>query len=276
MSSSAWSARSAMSDVRRAANSGQMSWLARLGLVARAAVYLLIGILALLLAFGAKKKETDQRGALQELANQTGGFALLLVIAVGLVGYAIWRFSEAAFGVAGEGMKAGPRAQSLIRGVVYAFLAVSAFTILFEGHDTSQARQQQSLTAKVMKNTGGRWLVGLVGVVIVVVGAVLVYEGVTRKFEKYFKLGAMGSRARRITEFLGTIGTTARGVVFGVTGVLIVTAAVQFEPAKARGIDGALRALRDTPAGPWLLVVIAVGLVMFGLFGLCEARWRRT
>jgi hypothetical protein len=270
------SAASATFNARRAADSKGMDRLARLGLVSRAVIYLVIGVLAVLMAFGKKHGETDQRGAVQELEQQTGGFVLVLIVAIGLACYAAWRLSEAAFGVAGEGNKAGPRAQSLIRGLVYAFLAVSAFTILVQGRDKSQAKQQQSYTARFMHYTAGRWLIGLLGVVIVVVGGVLVYEGLTRKFEKYFKLGEMSSGARRATEFLGTVGTAARGFVFGVAGVLLVIAAVQFDPKKAQGIDGALRALRDTPVGPWLLLVVALGLVMFGLFGLCEARWRKT
>lgn len=261
---------------RRAANSEGMNRLARLGLAARGGVYLLIGVLAVLVAFRQRRQETDQRGALQALSAQTGGFVVLLVLALGLVAYAVWRFSEAAFGVAGEGTKAGPRVQSLFRGLVYAFLAVSAFTILIQGRDSSQTKQQQSLTARAMQHTAGRWLVGLIGIAVVVVAAVLVYEGVTRKFEKYFKLGEMSPGERKTTEVLGTVGTIARGVVFGLAGVLVVVAAVQYDPKKARGIDGALRALRDTAVGPWLLVLVAIGLIMFGLFGFCEARWRRT
>jgi hypothetical protein len=253
-----------------------MDALARLGLAARGAIYLLVGALAVLLAFGQKKGETDQRGAMQQLAQHTGGFVVLLIIAIGLAGYALWRFSEAAFGVAGEGKKAGPRAQSAIRGIVYTFLAISAFAILAQGRDKSQAKQQESYTARLMHDSAGRWLVGLIGLVIAVVGAVLIYQGVKKKFEKDFKLGEMSPAARKVTEFLGTVGTASRGVVFAVAGVLVVIAAVQFDPKKARGIDGALLALRDTPLGPVLLVAIALGLVMFGLFGLCEARWRRT
>ena len=127
-----------------------------------------------------------------------------------------------------------------------------------------------------MRDSAGRWLVGLIGLVIAVVGAVLIYQGVKKKFEKDFKLGEMSPGARKVTEFLGTVGTASRGIVFAVAGVLVVIAAVQFDPQKARGIDGALLALRDTPLGPVLLVAVALGLVMFGLFGLCEARWRRT
>ena len=267
---------SATGQARQASNSKGMDAVARLGLAARGTIYLLIGILAVLLAVGHKSGESDQRGAMQQLSRQTGGFVLLLVVALGLAGYALWRLSEAAFGVAGEGKKTGPRLQSLGRGLVYVFLAVSAFVVLVQGQQKSQAKQQQSLTARVMHHTAGRWLVGLVGVVVVVIGAVLVREGVTKKFEKYFKLGEMSPGARKATEFLGTVGTTARGIVFAITGVLLVVAAVQFDPKKARGIDGALLALRDTTFGPVLLVIVALGLIMFGLFGFCEARWRRT
>jgi hypothetical protein len=266
----------ASAKARRASNSKVMDWLARLGLVSRGVIYLLIGVLALLLAFGEKKGETDQRGAMQELAQQTGGFVLLLIVAVGLAGYALWRFSEAAFGVAGEGKKAGPRAQSAVRGIAYTFLAVSAFRIVIEGRQKSQAKQQESYSARVMRDSAGRWLVGLIGLIVLIVGAVLVYQGIRRKFEEHFKLGEMSRGARRMTEFLGVVGTVSRGLVFGVAGVLVVIAAVQFDPKKARGIDSALLTLRDAPLGPVLLVAVAVGLIMFGLFGLCEARWSRT
>jgi amino acid transporter len=266
----------ATAKTRRASDSRGMDVLARLGLAARGTLYLLVGVLALMVAFGHKAGESDQRGAMQELTQHTGGSVVLLLVAIGLAGYALWRLSEAAFGVSGEGRKAGPRLQSLGRGLVYGALAVSAFTILIQGHGRSQAKQQQSYSARIMHHTAGRWLIGLIGVAVVVVGTVLVYRGLTRSFEKHFKLEEMSHASRRATEFLGVVGTAARGVVFGLTGVLVVIAAVQFDPKKARGIDGALMTLRDTPVGPWLLVVVALGLVIFGLFGLCEARWQHT
>jgi hypothetical protein len=264
------------STARRAAGSETLDWLARFGLAARGALYVLLGVLSVLLAFGKTHAETDQRGAMQDLVQHSGGFVVVLLVALGLCGYALWRFSEAAFGVAGKGKKALPRAQSFVRGVVYASIAASAFTIAVQGREKSQATQQQAYSARLMHATGGRWLVGLIGAVVVVIGLALIYRGITRSFEKHFKLGEMSPAARRTTEVLGTVGSTARGAVFAVAGVLITVAAVQFDPRKARGIDGALRTLRDTALGPWLLVVVALGLIMFGLFGFCEARWRRT
>lgn len=262
--------------VRRATNSDAMAMLARWGLAARGAIYLLIGVLALALAFGNRSGETDQRGALQELTQHTGGTLLVWLIGIGLAGYALWRFSEAAFGVVGEGKKTGPRVQSFARGCIYAFFAVSAFKVASDSSSGSQAKQQQSMTAKAMQHTGGRWAVGIVGAIILVCGLVLIWEGIKRKFEKYLDMDRMSPQTRKVVGFLGMAGSIARGIVFGLAGVFVIVAAVDFNPNKARGLDGALRQLADTPVGPWLLVLVALGLVMFGVYGFAEAKWRRT
>jgi hypothetical protein len=186
----------ATTTARQAARSPQMRGLARLGLAARATIYLLIGWLALLLATGKRHGETDQRGALNEVARHTGGEVLLWVITAGLAAYALWRLSEAAFGAVGEGDKKGPRIQSLVRGVIYAGFAVSAFTLVTHARQQSQVRQQQTLTAKVMAHTGGRWAVGIVGAIIVIVGLMLVVEGLTQKFEKHLDLNRMSATTR--------------------------------------------------------------------------------
>jgi hypothetical protein len=265
---------------RRVARSDGFKGLAKLGLAARGTIYLLIGWFAVLLAAGKKHPETDQRGAMQEVARHTGGFLLLWVIAMGLTGYALWRFSEAAFGVIGKGEKArdaGPRLQSLARGLIYAGLAVSAFNLLAHSRGKSQASQQQLWTSKVMKYPAGRWVIGLIGAVVIVVGLVLIYEGVARKFKKYFALADMPAGSRRIVWILGTFGTAARGVVFGLTGFFLIRAAWDYDPKKARGLDGALRnTVADSTAGRVLVAVCAVGLIAFGLYGYAEAAWRRT
>ena len=262
--------------VHRATNSDAMVVLARWGLAARATIYLLIGILAVALAFGARNAETDQRGALQELTQHTGGTLLVWLIGIGLAGYALWRLSEAAFGVVGEGKKAGPRVQSFARACIYGFFAVSAFKIASDSGSGSQARQQQSLTAKTMQHTGGRWAVGIIGAIIVVCGLVLIGEGIKRKFEKYLDMSRMSPTTRKVVELLGVVGSVARGVVFAVAGLFVLIAAIDFNPHKARGLDRALRELASTPAGPWMLVAVALGLVMFGVYGFAEAKWRRT
>jgi sulfite exporter TauE/SafE len=127
-----------------------------------------------------------------------------------------------------------------------------------------------------MHHSGGRWLVGIVGLVIVVAGLVLVAEGVRRKFMNYLELSQMSRRTRRLVERLGMVGTAARGVVFALAGVLVTEAAVTYQPSKAGGIDKALLTLRNQPFGGFLLILAALGLIIFGVYGLCEARWRRV
>ena len=116
----------------------------------------------------------------------------------------------------------------------------------------------------------------MLGAIVVIVGLALVYEGVRGKFKKYFALSDMPPQTRRLVWFLGTFGTTARGVVFALTGYFLVEAAWTYDPDKARGLDGALRRVADSTSGRWLVGLAAIGMIAFGLYGYAEARWRRT
>ena len=261
---------------RRASDSPAARALARAGLTARGVIYILIGLVAILVALGQTSQEADQQGALQLLAGQPYGLVSLWLLGIGFAGYALWRLSEAAFGVTGEGNGAGARLKSLVRALIYAFFAYLTFKVIAGTGTGSQTKKQQDLTATVMHHPGGQWLVGIVGLAIVIAGLVLVFEGIRRKFLKYLQLSQLSPRTRRIVEWLGVIGTTARGAVFALAGVLVIEAAVTYKPAKAGGIDKALLTLRNQPFGEFLLIIAALGLIIFGIYGLCEARWRRV
>src|SRR6185312_5368050 len=243
---------------RRASDSPAARALARAGLTALGILYILIGLVAILVALGQTSQEADQQGALQLLASQPYGLVSLWLLGIGFAGYALWRLSEAAFGVTGEGNGAGARLKSLVRALIYAFFAYLTFKII------------------AGTGTGSQWLVGIVGLAIVIAGLVLVFEGIRRKFLKYLQLSQLSPRTRRIVEWLGVIGTAARGAVFALAGVLVIEAAVAYKPAKAGGIDKALLTLRNQPFGEFLLIIAALGLIIFGIYGLCEARWRRV
>jgi Domain of Unknown Function (DUF1206) len=261
---------------RRASDSPAAQALARAGLTARGVLYILIGWVAILVALGQTSREADQQGALQLLAGQPYGLVSLWLLGIGFAGYALWRLSEAAFGVTGEGNGAGARLKSLVRALIYAFFAYLTFKIIVGPGTGSQTKKQQDLTATVMHHPGGQWLVGIVGLVIVIAGVVLVFEGIRGKFLKYLRLSQMSPRTRRLVERLGMIGTAARGAVFALAGVLVIEAAVSYQPSKAGGIDKALLTLRNQPFGEFLLIIAALGLIIFGVYGLCEARWRRV
>src|SRR2546429_6116733 len=214
---------------RRASDSPAARALARAGLTARGVLYILIGWVAILVALGQGSHEADQQGALQLLAAQSYGLVLLWLLGIGFAGYALWRLSEAAFGVTGEGNGAGPRLKSLVRALIYAFFAYLTFKVI-AGAGGSQTKKQQDLTATVMHHPGGQWLVGIVGLVIVIAGLALVFEGIRGKFLKYLQLSQMSPRMRRLVERLGMIGTAARGVRFRFSGVLVIQAAVTYQP----------------------------------------------
>jgi hypothetical protein len=260
---------------RRASDSPAAHLLARAGLTARGVIYILVGWVALLVALGQSSREADQQGALHLLAGKSYGVVSLWLLGIGFAAYALWRLSEAAFGVTGEPPGAGPRLKSLARSVIYAGLAYLTFTVI-SGTDRSQSRRQQDMTATAMQHPAGRWAVGIAGLIIVICGLVLVVEGARKKFMKYLRTAQMSARMRRVVKLLGTTGTIARGLVFALAGVLVIDAAVTHKASESGGIDKALLTLRSQPFGEFLMLVAALGLVVFGVYGLCEARWRKV
>jgi hypothetical protein len=264
-----------MRPARRASSSPAAHFLARAGLTARGAIYILVGWVAVLVALGHSSREADQQGALHLLAGKSYGLASLWLLGIGFAGYALWRLSEAAFGVTGDRPGTGPRLKSLARAVIYAGLSYLTFTVI-SGTDRSQSARQQDLTATAMQHAAGQVLVGIAGLVIVACGITLVVEGARKKFMKYMRTVQMSARVRRVVKLLGTTGTIARGLVLTLAGVLVIDAAVARKASESGGIDKALLTLRDQPFGEFLMMLAALGLIVFGVYGLYEARWRKV
>ena len=253
--------------------------LARLGLGARGVVYLLVAWIAVRIAFLHSGQQADRQGALQEFAHNTPGKVVLVVMSVGFLGYAAWRVTEAISGSPGEdGAKDwGKRAVSGGRALLYLFFAYStAHTALSGQGGSGSDRTSKRATAGVLTHSGGRVLVVVAGVAFVVAGVALVVRGVMRKFESHLKTGQMSERVQHVVAALGVAGQTARGVVFAVIGGFLIDAALAYDPHKARGLDGVLRAVGQATAGQLLLVLVALGLACFGAYSLAEARYRQT
>jgi hypothetical protein len=127
-----------------------------------------------------------------------------------------------------------------------------------------------------MSEPAGRWAVGLAGVALALGGMGLVVYGLIRRFEKHLETLRMGPAARRYARWLGIVGYVAKGVAYAIAGGLLTTAAVSYEPSKARGLDAALHTLAAQPFGRVLLAVVAFGIAAFGAFCFVEARYRRV
>jgi hypothetical protein len=263
--------------VARAANNKWAERLTRLGLGARGVLYIVIAILAFRVAFGHREDQASQNGALQEISSKPGGQVLVWIIAIGLIGYSLWRLLSAALGARVDPVAtdAKQRVKALAEGIGYGAVAVIAVKVAV-GSGSSSGGGGEQKTAMVLGWPGGQFLVGLAGVIALGVGAFFVIDGVKADFTKELKLGGMSPGARKGVITLGRVGRIAQGVVFGIIGVLILVAAVQYDPDKAKGLDGALKTLAAEPYGPWLLGLVALGLLAYGLYGLAEAKLRRV
>ncbi|MFG2749667.1 DUF1206 domain-containing protein [Streptomyces xanthophaeus] len=253
--------------------------MARSGLLARGVLYVLVGLLAARIAFGDPAAgEADRQGALQEIAGKPFGGVLVWAVGIGLVGMTLWRLLEAVFGGPGpDGRKATKRLAAAARAVFYAVVAFSVLSFAAgDGPARSGDEQSRDVTAQALGLPAGQWLVAAAGVAIGIGGVVIAVQAARRTFRKHLAMDGASARVRSAVDFLGVSGGLARGAVFAAAGGFVTYAAVDYDPAHARGVDDTLRTFAGTPAGPWLLLAVAVGLMLFGVFSWAMARWRKV
>ena len=249
--------------------------LARAGFLAKGIVYIIIGWLAVQIVIGSGGQTTGPQGALQVIRQAPAGQFLLILTGIGLVAYALWRLAQAIFDPEGESAAEGAKGTAkrigfAISGLVYGSLGVSVLTASFGGGGGSGggSTSTQGMVATLLQSTAGRWLVGIIGVIIIGVGLYQFKKAAEAKFMR--KLSTNANWIRRA----GQIGFAARGVVYGVIGVLTIVAAVQLDPSQTGGINEALTTLANQPYGPWLLGGVAVGLILYGVYAATLVRYR--
>lgn len=255
-------------------------WLVRGGFIARGVTYGVIGVLALALAFGAGTAGTqpDQQGALKLVAHAPLGFIALIVIAVGLLAYAIWKLSQAFYGrgpEGGGGPSVGERAVNAGGGVVYLLLCALAVEILAGSGAGDSGGAPQKAAGGVLAWPAGRWLVGAAGVVLIGGCIYQVYYALTERFTRQDKTGEMTRHQRERFCTVAKVGLVGRAIVFALIGYFLLQSAITYDSANAVGIDGALARLHHQALGPWLVGLVGVGLLVFCAFSLYEARYRR-
>jgi hypothetical protein len=266
-----------LSEVRQAAHGAWVEGAGRLGLVAKGVSFVLVAILAVQVAVGAGGRPADRQGALDAVADEPLGWMLILVLAVGFAGYAVWRFAQAFVDRDREGddpVGLAKRTSDFAKGVLYAGLAVLAVMIV-AGSD-SGGSEEDTATSWMLDLPLGRWIVGAVGAAVVGAGVWNAYRAVTRQFLDDMKTRKMSKNEERWYTAVGVFGHLARAVVFALVGIFLIRAAYQYDPDEAIGLDGALAKLAGEPAGPFLLGAVAFGLLAYGLFCFVQARYREV
>ncbi|MDQ4070712.1 MAG: DUF1206 domain-containing protein [Actinomycetota bacterium] len=266
--------------LNRAARSRWLERLARAGLVARGLLYGVVALLAVHVAQGHREARPDKQGALEMVVRQPLGRLLVLLLAVGFAGYALWRCVEAVVGPLDEPNRRKANFKRIgyaARAALYAFFCGSAVRLfIWSTRASVDENAEVDWTARVLGWPGGTWLVQATGLVIIGAGLYIGWRGLSGKFRKRLKPLEMGPVSRRWVRGMGTVGNVARMLVTLVIGVFLIAAARQHDPSEAVGIDGALKRLAERSYGTVILVLVAAGLAAYGLYSLAEARYRRV
>ncbi len=275
-------ARSAHGTARNAATSKGMTLFARFGYAMKGVVYLIIGFLALQLAFGQGGQATDQRGALHVIYDQPLGKILLVVVAIGLIAYALWSFIQAIFDTEAKGKDAKGIISRIGYGAVgvsYALLAFGALQLVLGSGNSgkSTTTSTQDWTASFLKQPYGVPLVILLGLIVIGVALYMLYKKAYKAdFKQRLSLTGAGARLSKWAVTLGRLGYAALGIVFTIIGIFLLVAAFQHNASKAKGLDTALAELLHLPFGPIILAIVALGLFAYGVYSFVEARYRRV
>ncbi len=246
-----------------------------LGFAAKGVVYVLIGVLSLQVALGRRGDTEGSSGALASVTDEPFGNVILVLLAIGLASYALWRLASSILDVEGVGNDAKgivKRIGYFVGGMTYGALTFVAVKLVVSGGGGSGGESREDWTATLLANEGGTWLLGLIGIAIIGVGVHQLYKGFTSSVLELYRTEQMSRRNRIWAERSARIGHSARGITFSIIGVFVIRAALQSDPSETRGLGGALGELASQPYGPWLLGFVAAGLVCYGLYCFFRAR----
>lgn len=248
----------------------------RFGYAAKGFVYAIVGILAAQAAIGGGGggKTTNTKGALKTIVTQPFGKVLLALVAIGLVGYVLWRFVQAIQ----DPENKGTDAKGLVTRLGYGFsgIAYAGLALIFgAGGGSSGGSSTQTWTARLLAQPFGQWLVGTIGAIVIAIAGYQFYRAYSAKFRKKLKTHQMSRTEQTWATRVGRFGLATRGITFLIIGWFLIQAPLQAQAQEARGLGGALETLAQQPYGPWLLGIVALGLIAYGIHMGVQARYRR-
>jgi hypothetical protein len=256
-----------MKPLRAALTSDWFDRYSRFGYAAKGVAWAIVGLIALRLALGGQGAQADFSGALGEIAVRPFQAVLLVLLSVGLLGYALWRIVQGALDVEGEGRDLWgwtKRASYVVLGLWYGVFGVYALGIL-AGWSTEEDGLRD-WTAMVLAWPGGAWIVGAAGTLVLASGLLEFYVAFTRSFEIEIGESGLGRFERICVLCTGWFGHAARGLVYSALGFFVVRAAILFDPEEARGLADTFRELLAQPYGVVMVSFAGAGFVAFGVY----------
>lgn len=255
---------------RRLERDPRLRTLAKAGYAATGLVYVMLGGIVLAVAFGGDG-DADQSGAFRALAASPGGLVALWAVALALLALAMWH-AVAALSGAGEKATWTQRLSEAGQAAAFAALGVIAIVVSVGGRSDGDESVKDTSNG-VLSIPGGPFILGAVGMGVLVAGVAFGVIGVRRGFRK--KLAVPAGAMRAAVETLGVVGYVAKGVSLATVGVLLGIAAIRVDAQEAGGLDSAVRSLLELPAGPLIAIAVGGGLIAYGLFCLFRARYAR-
>lgn len=261
--------------VEEASDTKALDVAARSGFAVMALLHIIVGAIAIAIAFG-QPGQAEATGAIEQLAANPWGPAVLWSCVVGCTGLALWQLSEATLR-----SRHLPGKQRLGKLISSGFLAVAygsvglSFAGFAVGMRGDSGDTTRDVSTALLNTPFGLPLLVAVGLTVMGVGVYFVIKGLRRGFKKEELFHFYGTRRGKIIDSLGVTGHVAKGIALNLVGLLFVIAAGKHSPEESTGLDGSLKALRDHPFGPYLLVAIGAGFICYGLFALVRARFGR-
>ncbi|MGM0754036.1 MAG: DUF1206 domain-containing protein [Bacillota bacterium] len=249
---------------------------ARIGYVSRGLVYMLIGALAVMAALGIGGSTSDSSGAFSAVASKPFGEVLLWILGIGLIGIVLWRLIQVVKDpehVKNDGKSMFRRLANLISGIAYGSLTYNAFAIAMHAK-SSGSGSKQTLSAKLLSQPFGQWIVGIIGLIIIGYALYEIHKAYTEKYTNKFKRHEMSEKEWELGRKTGKLGLYSRGTVFLLIGYFFIQTAITADPDKTQGLDGALSKIAQQPYGQWLLGIVAVGLFVYGVFQILKGKNR--
>lgn len=249
----------------------------RFGYMTIGIVYGMIGILAALAAFGPRGEMTGTSGVLQSISEIPFGEIALWIIGIGLFGYILWVFILAIkdpnnVGTDVQGLI--KRAGYFISGVIYANLSYGAIKLASHTGNAGNSESEKNVSIKLLEQPFGIWLVGIVGAIIIGCGVFELYSGIKEKFMSEFKTYEMNGMERNVARITGKIGLISRGTVISMIGFFFIRTAYTNNSEESKGFGGALTELANQPFGKFLLAMVAIGLILYGLHQIILGRYQ--